>query len=163
MDRVILHCDMNAFYASVELLSRPDLADKPVAVCGNPNSRHGIILAKNEPAKKCGVVTAETIWQAKKKCPNLVLVPPHHEKYKEYSKKINSIYLRYTDMVEPFSIDESWLDVTASTQRWEANIKNPMPQQKSQEKITKLSCGLSQLRKCFLLDFLLPENSDPLV
>ena len=115
MDRVILHCDMNAFYASVELLSRPDLADKPVAVCGNPNSRHGIILAKNEPAKKCGVVTAETIWQAKKKCPNLVLVPPHHEKYKEYSKKINSIYLRYTDMVEPFSIDESWLDVTAST------------------------------------------------
>ena len=114
MERVILHCDMNSYYASVELLERPDLEGIPVAVCGNPESRHGIILAKNEPAKKCGVVTAETIWQAKKKCPDLVLVPPHHEKYKEYSKRINRIYLEYTDMVEPFSIDESWLDVTAS-------------------------------------------------
>ncbi len=116
MDRVILHCDMNGFYASVELLDRPDLVDKPMAVCGNPESRHGIILAKNELAKKCGVVTAETIWQARKKCPDLQLVSPHHEKYKAYSKKINQIYLQYTDMVEPFSIDESWLDVTASLQ-----------------------------------------------
>lgn len=114
MERVILHCDMNSYYASVELLDRPDLVDKPMAVCGNPKSRHGIILAKNELAKKCGIVTAETIWQAKKKCPSLQLVAPHHEKYKEYSKKINNIYLDYTDMVEPFSIDESWLDVTAS-------------------------------------------------
>ncbi|MBR3786565.1 MAG: DNA polymerase IV [Firmicutes bacterium] len=116
MDRVILHCDMNGFFASVELLDRPDLADKPMAVCGDPESRHGIILAKNELAKRCGVVTAETIWQAKKKCPDLQLVAPHHEKYKMYSKKINQIYLQYTDMVEPFSIDESWLDVTASLQ-----------------------------------------------
>lgn len=113
-DRVILHCDMNGFYASVELLDRPDLVDKPMAVCGDPESRHGIILAKNEIAKKFGIVTAETIWQAKKKCPNLQLVAPHHEKYKEYSKKINQIYQQYTDLVEPFSIDESWLDVTAS-------------------------------------------------
>ena len=113
-DRVILHCDMNGFYASVELLDRPDLADKPMAVCGDPESRHGIILAKNEIAKKFGIVTAETIWQAKKKCPDLQLVKPHHEKYQEYSKKINQIYQEYTDMVEPFSIDESWLDVTAS-------------------------------------------------
>ena len=116
MDRVILHCDMNGFYASVELLDRPDLADKPMAVCGDPESRHGIILAKNEIAKGYGIVTAETIWQAKKKCPDLQLVSPHHEKYKMYSKKINQIYLQYTDMVEPFSIDESWLDVTASLQ-----------------------------------------------
>lgn len=114
MDRVILHCDMNSFYASVELLSRPDLKDYPTAVCGDPESRHGIILAKNEIAKKYGVVTAETIWQAKKKCPHLQLVKPHHDKYKEFSEKINQIYLEYTDMVEPFSIDESWLDVTAS-------------------------------------------------
>ncbi len=113
-DRVILHCDMNSFYASVELLDRPDLADKPVAVCGDPDGRHGIILAKNEPAKKLGIVTAETVWQAKKKCPDLQFVRPHHDKYKEYSRKINKIYLQYTDMVEPFSIDESWLDVTAS-------------------------------------------------
>ncbi len=116
MDRVILHCDMNGFYASVELLDRPDLANKPVAVCGDPESRHGIILAKNEIAKKYGIVTAETIWQAKKKCPHLQLVRPHHDKYKAYCDKINHIYLQYTDMVEPFSIDESWLDVTASLQ-----------------------------------------------
>ena len=113
-DRVILHCDMNGFYASVELLDRPDLDGKPVAVCGDPDSRHGIILAKNELAKAAGVITAETIWQAKKKCPNLELVRPHRHKYTHYSKLINQIYLRYTDMVEPFSIDESWLDVTAS-------------------------------------------------
>jgi DNA polymerase-4 len=105
---------MNGFYASVELLDRPDLRDVPMAVCGDPENRHGIILAKNEPAKKYGIVTAETIWQAKKKCPQLQLVRPHHEKYKAYSQKINEIYLQYTDMVEPFSIDESWLDVTAS-------------------------------------------------
>ena len=113
-DRVILHCDMNGFYASVELLDRPDLDGKPVAVCGDPESRHGIILAKNELAKRAGVVTAETIWQAKKKCPDLELVRPHRQKYTHYSKIINQIYLRYTDLVEPFSIDESWLDVTAS-------------------------------------------------
>lgn len=95
-------------------MSRPDLKDKPMAVCGDPESRHGILLAKNEHAKKCGVVTAETIWQAKKKCPSLVLVPPHMSKYKQMSVKINEIYQSFTDMVEPFSIDESWLDVTAS-------------------------------------------------
>ena len=114
MDRVILHCDMNSFYASVELLDHPELRDVPVAVSGSADTRHGIILAKNQPAKKYGVKTAETIWQAKRKCPGLVLLPSHHEKYKEYNKKINKIFLDYTDMVEPFSIDESWLDVTGS-------------------------------------------------
>ena len=112
MDRIILHCDLNCFYASVELLSHPDLRDIPTAVCGDPQSRHGIILAKNEPAKKFGVQTAETIWQAKKKCPDLVLLPPHHDLYREYSRKVNAIYDEYTDLVEPFGIDESWLDVT---------------------------------------------------
>lgn len=114
MDRTILHCDMDGFYASVELLNHPELRNLPVAVCGNPDNRHGIILAKNMPAKKYGVKTAETVWQAKKKCPALQLLPPHHRKYKEYSLKINEIYRRFTDMVEPFSIDESWLDVSAS-------------------------------------------------
>ena len=114
MDRVILHCDMNGFFASVELLDYPQLRDKPMAVCGNPDNRHGIILAKNEIAKQYGVVTAETLWQAKKKCPDLQTVPPHHSKYRHYSRLINDIYLRYTDMVEPFSVDESWLDVTGS-------------------------------------------------
>ena len=112
MDRIILHCDLNSFYASVELRSRPDLRNVPVAVCGDPTSRHGIILAKNEPAKKFGVQTAETIWQAKKKCPELVLLPPHHKLYRQVSKEVNAIYEQYTDLVEPFGIDESWLDVT---------------------------------------------------
>ena len=112
MDRIIFHCDLNGFYASVELLSHPDLRDVPMAVCGDPHSRHGIILAKNEPAKKFGIQTAETIWQAKKKCPDLVLLPPHHKLYREFSKRVNAIYDEYTDLVEPFGIDESWLDVT---------------------------------------------------
>ncbi len=114
MDRVILHCDLNSFYASVELLDHPELKRQPVAVCGDPESRHGIILAKNEPAKAFGIQTAETVWQARKKCPGLVLLPAHHEKYHLYSQHVNDIYLRYTDLVEPFSIDESWLDVTGS-------------------------------------------------
>ena len=114
MDRVIFHCDLNSFYASVELLSHPELRHLPVAVCGDPDSRHGIILAKNEPAKRFGVKTAETIWQARKKCPDLVLLPAHHGKYREFSKKVNGLYQNYTDLVEPFGIDESWLDVTGT-------------------------------------------------
>jgi len=114
MDRVILHCDLNSFYASVELLDHPELRDRPVAVCGDPNSRHGIILAKNEPAKRYKVQTAETIWQARRKCPELVLLPAHHWKYRDYSRRVNAVYERYTDLVEPFSIDESWLDITGS-------------------------------------------------
>ncbi len=113
-DRVILHCDLNAFFASVECLDKPHLKNVPMAVAGNIEDRHGIILAKNELAKKYNIKTAETIWQAKLKCPNLVTVPPHHEKYLKYSKIINEIYKNYTDLVEPFSIDECWLDVTGS-------------------------------------------------
>ena len=100
MDRVILHCDLNSFYASVELLDHPELRDRPVAVCGDPNSRHGIILAKNEPAKRYKVQTAETIWQARRKCPELVLLPAHHWKYRDYSRRVNAVYERYTDLVE---------------------------------------------------------------
>ena len=92
MERTILHCDLNGFYASVELLEHPELRDKPVAVCGDPEQRHGIILAKNEAAKAFQVKTAETIWQAKRKCPGLVLLPAHHHKYREYSQKVNAIY-----------------------------------------------------------------------
>ena len=114
MERVILHCDQNCFFASVELLSHPDLRDVPMAVCGDPASRHGIILAKNEPAKRFGIQTAETVWQARKKCPGLVLLPPHHKLYREYSVRVNELYGQYTDLVEPFGIDESWLDITGS-------------------------------------------------
>ncbi|MBE5768452.1 MAG: DNA polymerase IV [Clostridiales bacterium] len=112
--RVILHCDCNNFFASVELLEHPELKDKPVAVAGDPEGRHGIILAKNNIAKAYGVQTAEAIWQARQKCPGLVLLPPHHDKYAEMSRRVNEIYLSVTDQVEPFSVDESWLDVTAS-------------------------------------------------
>ena len=114
MERIIFHCDLNSFYASVELLDHPELRHLPVAVCGDPESRHGIVLAKNEPAKAYGVKTAETIWQARKKCPDLVLLPAHHEKYRFFSRQVNQIYQEYTDLVEPFGIDESWLDVTGT-------------------------------------------------
>lgn len=114
MDRIILHCDCNSFFASVETLFKPELKNVPMAVCGNPENRHGIILAKNELAKAYDVQTAETIWQAKKKCPKLVLVPPHYSEYTRISKLVNEIYHRYTDLIEPFGIDESWLDVTNS-------------------------------------------------
>ncbi|MDR2899113.1 MAG: DNA polymerase IV [Clostridiales bacterium] len=112
MDRTILHCDLNGFYASVEILNNPSFKNVPMAVAGDPDNRHGIILAKNEIAKKFGVKTAETIWQAKKKCPDLVLAPPHMGEYKRYSLIVNGIYNEYTDLVEPFGIDESFLDIT---------------------------------------------------
>lgn len=114
MDRVILHCDCNSFFASVETLANPALARVPMAVTGDPENRHGIVLAKNELAKAAGVETAETIFKAKEKCPDLVCVPPHHRKYAEISKWVNAIYLDYTDLVDPFGIDESFLDLTGS-------------------------------------------------
>ncbi len=114
-DRIILHCDLNNFFASVSLLSNPTLYDLPVAVCGSVEERHGIVLAKNEIAKKLGVKTAEAVWEAKQKCPELVTLPPDYKKYKEYSLAAQKIYNRYTDLVEPFGIDECWLDVTGST------------------------------------------------
>ena len=112
MERTILHCDLNGFFASVELLTLPHLRHLPVAVCGDPASRHGIVLAKNEQAKAFGIKTAETIWQARKKCPDLILLPSHHDRYQEFSRKVNTIYEQYTDLVDRFGIDESFLDVT---------------------------------------------------
>ena len=113
-ERVILHCDLNNFFASVSLLFNPTLRSVPVAVCGDTEQRHGIVLAKNEAAKRCGVKTAEAIFEAKAKCPELVILPPMMDKYKEYSEKAHRIYEEYTDMIEPFGIDECWLDVTGS-------------------------------------------------
>ena len=114
MDRVIFHCDCNGFYASVEELLNPELKHVPMAVAGDPESRHGIILAKNELAKKFQIQTAETIWSAKRKCPELICVPAHHKKYNEISRQVNAIYLQYTDLVDRFGIDESFLDVSGS-------------------------------------------------
>lgn len=114
MDRVILHCDLNNFFASVSLLFNPTLVSLPVAVCGDKENRHGIVLAKNEIAKSFGVKTAETIFEARKKCPSLVTLPPIYREYRRYSDLVREIFARYTDMIEPFGIDECWLDVTGS-------------------------------------------------
>ena len=115
MERTILHCDCNSFFASVEGVLNPELQEYAFAVCGDPEYRHGIILAKNEKAKSFGVKTGEAIWQAKSKCPGLLTVKPHYKKYTEYSKRVFDIYCRYTDLVEPFGIDECWLDVSGTT------------------------------------------------
>ncbi len=115
MDRIILHCDLNNFFASVTLLENQTLCRLPVAICGSREKRHGIILAKNDIAKSYGVKTAEAIWEAKQKCPELITLPPDYTKYNEFSLKARRIYERYTDIVEPFGIDECWLDVTGST------------------------------------------------
>lgn len=114
MERVILHCDLNNFYASVECREHPELAERPMAVCGSQDDRHGVVLAKNQLAKAFGVTTGETIWQARVKCPALVTVPPHFDRYYEESRKVRAIYEQYTDLVESYGIDECWLDVTGS-------------------------------------------------
>ena len=115
MDRIILHIDMNNFYASVECLYDPSLKNVPMAVGGDKESRHGIVLAKNILAKKSGVKTAEPLWQAKQKCPDIVFVKPHFKRYLKYSNFAKEIYSQYTDQVESFGLDECWLDVTGST------------------------------------------------
>ena len=114
MSKTILHCDLNNFYASVEQKMHPEYDGLPLAVCGNPEKRHGIVLAKNQLAKQAGVQTGEAIWISRNKCPNIVFVPPHYDKYVEYSKKVFEIYTTFTDRVESFGIDECWLDVTGS-------------------------------------------------
>ena len=115
MDRVILHCDLNNFYASRECVQNPILWNKPMAVTGNPRTRHGIVLAKNQPAKLLGIKTGQTVWEAKRLCPNLICLPPNFELYQRYSEQVRNIYRRYTDKVESFGPDECWLDVTDST------------------------------------------------
>lgn len=119
MERHIIHSDFNSFFASVECYKNPWLADKPVAVAGDPERRHGIILAKNDNAKKFGVKTAEPIWQAQMKCKNLILVEPHYDEYMEFSKKAYKIYSDYTHRVEAFGLDECWLDISYPNQTME--------------------------------------------
>jgi len=111
-DRIILHSDMNCFFASVETLYRPELRDVPMAVCGSQATRSGIVLAKNNLAKRAGVKTAEAIWQAKEKCPELVIVSPHYERYSYYSQKAFNLYHQYAKNVEPYGADEAWIDLS---------------------------------------------------
>ncbi len=112
MHRDILHVDQNCFFASVEMRSHPEWRNVPMAVGGDSQKRHGIILAKNPLAQKYGVKTAEAIWQAKQKCPDLLVVPAHYDQYVYFSERIREMFLQYTDKVEPFGLDECWLDIT---------------------------------------------------
>lgn len=117
--RYILHSDCNGFFASVECLHNPDIRNKPVAVCGDTDMRHGIILAKNEIAKRYNIKTGEAIWQAVEKCPELVTVKPHFDRYIRFSKEATRIYSDYSDRIEPFGIDESWIDLTGCVKSFE--------------------------------------------
>lgn len=113
--RTILHSDMNSCYASIEHLYHPELSGKPLAVGGDPEARHGIVLAKDQMAKKAGVKTGMALWQARQVCPDIIFISPHMDRYLRFSRLAHEIYGEYTDLQEPFGIDESWLDVTAST------------------------------------------------
>ncbi len=112
MQRIILHCDLNNFFASASLALNPTLKGFPVAICGDAKKRHGIVLAKNNIAKQYGVLTAETIWEAQRKCPELIILSPDFKHYEAISKTAQQIYLSYTDKVEPFGIDECWVEIT---------------------------------------------------
>ena len=114
MERVILHSDMNCFYASVETMLHPELKGKAMAVCGSVEERHGIVLAKSEKAKKAGVKTGMAAWQAKEVCPDIIFREPDYPQYVKYSRAAREIYERFTDFVEPFGMDECWLDMTKS-------------------------------------------------
>ncbi len=114
IDRTILHCDLNNFFASVEICKHPEWQNVPMIVGGETDQRHGIVLAKNMLAKKCGIQTGESIYQARTKCPALVIAEPHYDEYLYYSRIVRQIYAGVTDQIEPMGIDECWLDVTAS-------------------------------------------------
>ena len=123
MERVILHCDANSFYASVECLYRPEIRDKPVAVGGSVEARHGIILTKNQIAKRYGVKTGEAIWQARQKCPELVCVPPDFALYSRFSRRMRALYEEYTSRVESFGLDECWVDLTNPNVSFEDGVR----------------------------------------
>ena len=145
MERTLLHCDMNNFYASVECMLNPSLRGHPVAVGGDVENRHGIILAKNYEAKKFGIQTGEALWQAKQKCPKLIIVPPHYEEYLKYSRLAHSIYADYTDLIEPYGMDEVWMDVTGSTKAFGSGevIANTLRERIKYELGLTISVGVS--------------------
>ena len=145
MDRTILHVDMDTFYASVECLYDPSIRNKPVAVGGDAERRHGIILAKNYIAKKYGVQTGEALWQAKQKCPGLVIVPPSFDRYLRYSRIAREIYSNYTDKIESYGLDECWLDVGGSKHLFGdgQTIANELRQRIKHELGVTVSVGVS--------------------
>ena len=140
--RTILHSDLNNFYASVECVYDPSLKGVPIAVCGDPEARHGIVLAKNMPAKLAGVATGEAIWQARQKCPDLRVLPPNFKRYMRFSKQMKEIYGEYTHQIEPFGLDEAWLDVTGHRMSGE-QIADELRQRAKEELGLTLSVGVS--------------------
>ena len=111
MERIVLHSDLNCFYASVEMRDHPELRGRRVAVCGSTEDRHGIVLTASYPAKRCGVKTGMANWQALQVCPDLICVPPHYEKYLACSRSVRAVYARYADDIEPYGMDENWLAI----------------------------------------------------
>lgn len=112
MERIILHCDLNNFYASVECLDKPEYRERPLVVAGDESQRRGVVVAKNGPAKALGIKTGDTVFQARRKCPELIALRPDFPKYHRYSQAVQAIYARHTDEIEAFSLDECWLDVS---------------------------------------------------
>lgn len=119
MERIILHCDLNNFYASVECLDKPEYRDKPLVVSGDEKQRKGVVVAKNGPAKALGIKTGDTVFQARRKCPELIALRPDFPKYHRYSQAVRAVYERHTDRIEAFSLDECWLDVSMECRNFE--------------------------------------------
>lgn len=142
MERTVLHIDCNKFYASVECLYRPEIRNKPVAVGGDVESRHGIILTKNEIASKYGLTVGEPLWKARKKCPDLIIVPPNYPLYLRFSKLARMIYADYSEFIEPFGLDENWIDVSGSQQNGE-EIANEIRERVKSELGITVSVGVS--------------------
>jgi len=142
VERTVLHIDCNKFYASVECLYRPEIRNKPVAVGGDVESRHGIILTKNEIASKYGLTVGEPLWKARKKCPDLIIVPPNYPLYLRFSKLARMIYADYSEFIEPFGLDENWIDVSGSVQSGE-EIANEIRERVKSELGITVSVGIS--------------------
>lgn len=145
-ERVVFHSDLNNCYASIECMLHPELKGKYIAVCGSTEERHGIVLAKNQLAKKCGVKTGDVIWEAKQKCPQLTIVPPHMDEYLKFSRIVRSIYLEYSPEVESFGIDESWIEMTGSPllkKRTPVDLANEIRERVKNEVGLTVSVGVS--------------------
>jgi DNA polymerase-4 len=145
MDKIILHSDVNNFYASVALCINPQLIGKPMVICGDPEKRHGIVLSKSNEAKKAGIKTGDTIIEAKRKIPNLITVPADYKQYSKFSNLIYNIYLQYTPYVESFGLDECWLDVTGCEKEFGSgeNLANIIRERIKNEIGVTISVGVS--------------------
>ena len=172
---IILHSDLNNFYASVECLNKPELKNKPVVVGGSQQDRHGVVLAKNQTAKLLGIKTGMTIQQAKAICPNLIFFLPNFQKYVSYSKRVKNIYKKFTDKLESFGIDECWLDITNSIKLFGSPIEIAKKIQESVFLETGLTVSIgisynkafsklgSDLKKPNGITIITPENYQNLV